>query len=449
MKKLIVVFFILLLAPVRSQDEMTIVAIGEAKLKKVKIAIAPPLFISNLNKQKSKVMAELYELLKNDFSFYRHKLQLFEYDKKEGGEPFNTAKYDYWKLKDYSYVISFRVTDSKSDKFNISTKMYNVGSNEIESEREFTISTKEVREIGHQVSDFLYQGVFGKESIFKTQIVFVSDEATKNRKINQIKELYIMDFDGYNVKRLTYHKGNVISPAISPDKSKIVYSLVQNFKVKKKRNVDLRILDLKTLNSQVLSDKSGLNTGASFTADGGSILLTLSLGGNADIYKMNLSSKKLSRLTSHYSDDVDPSLSSDGKLMSFLSGRSGRAHIYTADASGLEKNVQRISYVGRFNATPRFSPDSKEIVFSSWVDNRFDLYRIGSNGRGLVRLTKNFGSNEEPMFSKDNEFIIFTSQRVLSAQKAIQDVYIMNREGEILGQITKDFGNCSAPRWSN
>jgi len=139
----------------------------------------------------------------------------------------------------------------------------------------------------------------------------------------------------------------------------------------------------------------------------------------------------------------------DQIVMSFLSSRSGRAHIYTMNPDSTEGGLKRISFVGQFNATPRFSPDGKEIVFTSWVDNGFDLYRISSQGQNLSRLTKDFGSNEEPQFSPDGEFIVFTSKRVLSRTRAVQDIYIMNRDGEILGQLTQDFGRCFSPQWSN
>ena len=66
-----------------------------------------------------------------------------------------------------------------------------------------------------------------------------------------------------------------------------------------------------------------------------------------------------------------------------------------------------------------------------------------------MRLTKDFGSNEEPWFSPDGEFIVFTSQRVISRKKAVQDIYIMNREGEIIRKITDGFGKVYTPRWSN
>jgi TolB protein len=99
--------------------------------------------------------------------------------------------------------------------------------------------------------------------------------------------------------------------------------------------------------------------------------------------------------------------------------------IYTMDPSGVEKKVKRISYVGKFNAAPKFSPDGKYIAFSSWVDNRFDIYRIDSTGKNLVSLTKNFGSNEEPYFSPDGQFIVFTSQRVITS-KTCDSGYLHN-----------------------
>ena len=88
-------------------------------------------------------------------------------------------------------------------------------------------------------------------------------------------------------------------------------------------------------------------------------------------------------------------------------------------------------------------------MFSSWIDSGFDLYRIAADGNNLVRLTKDFGSNEEASYSLDGEFIVFTSKRVLSRTKAVQDIYIMNRDGEILGQLTQDFGSCYSAKFTN
>jgi TolB protein len=294
------------------------------------------------------------------------------------------------------------------------------------------------------MANLAYQKITGRESIFKSKIVFVSDKNARGR--DYIKELYMMDFDGGNQIQLTNHRATVVSPAISNDKNLIVYTLIS--KRGKTKTNDLFLLDLRTSKSIMISSFPGINSGAVFLPGDEKILLTLSKSGNSEIYELDLKSKALRQITQHWAEDVDPSITEDGKQMAFLSSRSRKAEIFTADPSSAEKSVKRISYVGKFNATPRFSPDGKEIVFSSWLDERFDLFRITADGTGLVRLTKDFGSNEDPTYSPDGEFIAFTSQRILSRSKAIQNVYIMDKDGEILGQITEDMGNCIGPRWS-
>ena len=64
-----------------------------------------------------------------------------------------------------------------------------------------------------------------------------------------------------------------------------------------------------------------------------------------------------------------------------------------------------------------------------------------------MRLTKNFGSNEEPSFSFDNEFIVFSSRRVLSSRSVRDSIYLMTRDGEIIKEVIKGFGASSTPRW--
>jgi TolB protein len=286
----------------------------------------------------------------------------------------------------------------------------------------------------------------GKESIFKSKIVFVSDRNSRPGRF--VKEVYLMDFDGKNVQQLTNHGGIAISPSMSKDGRYLLYSLIPAA-TGAKRNNNLYLMDLNKRETRVISSRDGINSGAIFLPRENKIALTLTNSGNAEIYEMDISNGELRKITNHFSSDVDPSITFDGKLMTFLSDRGGKAMIYTMDPDGEEKNVKRISYVGQFNATPRFSPDGKEIVFSSWLDTSFDLFRINADGTGLSRLTKDFGSNEDPSYSNDGEFISFSSQSVISKYKADQNIYIMDRDGGILGAITGGFGNCITPRWYN
>ena len=311
-----------------------------------------------------------------------------------------------------------------------------------------------IRSFSHNMANSFYKSITGKESIFKSKIVFVSDRTSKKRDIR--KELYIMDFDGNRKQRLTFQNSFIISPAISPDNKKVVFTLMDTVHkpapkggFMKIKNLNLYMLDLEKKSLKMISNSKGMNSGAVFNKTGDALYLTLSKNKNADIYKLDLKTRKTKRITSHYSEDVDPNINADESLLAFLSGRPGKAMIYTMKPTKTENQVKRISFVGEYNAAPRFNPAGDEIVFSSWVDNRFDIYRIGSDGSNLVRLTKNFGSNEEPWFSPDGEFIIFSSQRVLSRKRAVQDLYIMDRNGEIIKKITSNYGKIFTPRWSN
>jgi TolB protein len=447
--KIISLLFVILSFSALAQD--AVIAVGKAEQEKDKLVIDDP-EMTGLNGDQKRLASELTEILRNDFAFYKHKFETIEYFEK-GKNSYSTPTIEKWKGHGLTYFIASSVGVSGQ---NIESryKAYSVLTGRELFSASFKVSHESLRNSAHAIADSIYRSMTGKPSIFNSKIVFVSDRTTTNKNDIQ-KELYLMDFDGRRVEKLTDFKSVVISPSISPDNSRIMFSLisahkeVSRNKVRTIKNNHLKMYDLRSKHISTVSSKPGINSGAIFSARGNSIYLTLSFSGNADIYEMDLATDKLRKITTHYGDDVDPSVTRDGSLMTFLSNRSGRAHIYTMDPSSPEKDVKRISFVGQFNATPRFSPDGKEIAFSSWVDNGFDLYRIDSTGNNLSRLTKNFGSNEEPVFSPDGEFIVFTSKKMVSKSKAAQDVYIMNREGEIMGQLTQNFGRCFSPQWTN
>ena len=450
MKYILLILIILFPHLVAAQDSVAEIAVGEAGVDKDKFVIDDS-ELKSLNGSQTNLSKEFIDILRNNFSFYRHKFNNVDYSEK-GQDSFSKPQIQKWKESGITYFVSSQFSSAGSS-IEAQFRVWSILTGKELFTGKLKFDQSSIRPKAHQLSDSIYRSITGKPSIFNSKIVFVSDRATFGK--DTIKELYLMDFDGNRVEKLTNFQSVVISPSVAPDNSKIMFSVIATHKeisrsrVKITKNIDLKMYDLQKRNFTTVSDRPGINSGAIFSANGSVIYLTLSFSGNADVYEMNLSTGSMRKVTSHYADDVDPSITQDGSLMTFLSNRSGRAHIYTMNPSQTEKDVKRISFVGQFNATPRFSPDGREIVFTSWVDNGFDLYRISSDGNNLSRLTKNFGSNEEPVFSPDGEFIVFTSKKVLSKNKAVQDVYIMNRDGEILGQLTQEFGRCFSPQWTN
>ncbi|MBI2521960.1 MAG: PD40 domain-containing protein [Bdellovibrio sp.] len=409
----------------------TVVAVGEAGTIKARMTIVS-----------DGKLDDIKQIISGDFAFYIRTFEVHDSGAAVSSSLSQTIDQTYYSNKGYSYVLQLLRGKNENS---VLIKIWDVKGKGLLGESE-GVRDSNVRSLAHVLSDYAFQKILNKKSIFKTKMIFVSD--IRGTVKNPVKELFIADFDGHNLKQLTHHRGTVLSPSFSYNGKKIVYSLIRGQNIKG-RNIDLLIFDVDSQKSEILSSFPGINSGAVFLPGDREILLTTSHSGNAELYKLNIKTKELIQLTNHPAPDVDPSINHDGSLLAFLSGRPGKAEIYLMDPSGMEKDVRRISFVGEFNATPRFSSDGKEIVFSSWINNSFDIFRINSNASGLVRLTKDFGSNEAPVFSPDGEFIAFSSQRVLSLRSAVQNIYIMGRDGEIIGPITSKMGNCSTPRWSN
>jgi TolB protein len=68
---------------------------------------------------------------------------------------------------------------------------------------------------------------------------------------------------------------------------------------------------------------------------------------------------------------------------------------------------------------------------------------MNEDGDNLERLTRDQGSNEDPHFSPDGNFLVFSSNR--TGQK---NIYVMNADGTGVKRLTYGLGNCTQPKWS-
>ena len=89
-----------------------------------------------------------------------------------------------------------------------------------------------------------------------------------------------------------------------------------------------------------------MNTGSTWSPDGGSIVLTLSHEGNAELYRISPSDGSIKgRLTSSPSIDSSPNYSPDGSQLAFVSNRQGSPQIFVMSASG--GGARRVTYQGK------------------------------------------------------------------------------------------------------
>ncbi|MFQ5822957.1 MAG: Tol-Pal system beta propeller repeat protein TolB [bacterium] len=294
--------------------------------------------------------------------------------------------------------------------------------------KDFTDIFGKERYIVHRIADDIVYSLTGEKGVAESKTAFV------HQKKDGTKEISVMDYDGYYAKDITDDKSINLSPAWSPDGSKICYTSYKD------GNPNLYILNFRTGSQSLLSNLQGLNSAPAWSPDGSQIALTLTKDGNAEIYILNLEKKKLRRLTFNRSIDSSPTWSPSAREIAFTSDRSGSPQIYIMDSDGV--NVRRLTFEGSYNASPNWSPRGDKIAYVSRTKSGFDIFTIDVTGENIMRLTQNLGSNENPSWSPNGFALIFSSTR--SGKKKL---YSMFWDGSDQKRITSGGVNYS-PAWS-
>ena len=185
----------------------------------------------------------------------------------------------------------------------------------------------------------------------QAQIVFQSDrDGHAHRRIPgwPTFEIYVMEVDGNNQRRLTNSRGWDISPSWSPDGKRIAF----------------------------MSWRAGHFIGE--------------FGLSSEIYVMDADGKNTRRLTNNRKSDSSPSWSPDGKWIVFTADRKGddvNYEIYVMDADG--GNQRRLTNNRVHDKSPSWSSDGKRIVFSSYRDGNGEIYVMDNDGGNQQKLTNN------------------------------------------------------------
>ena len=166
-------------------------------------------------------------------------------------------------------------------------------------------------------------------------------------------DIYVMDTDGSNVTRLTHELGYDGGPFVSPDGTKIVYrahhpateEAIADYKALlaegliRPSQLDLWIMDADGSNKRRVTNNGAANFGPFWHPDGQRIIFSSNLhdpeGRNFDLYLINEDGSGLERITHNEDFDGFPMFSHDGSKLVFASNRNqkkrGDTNIFLAD----------------------------------------------------------------------------------------------------------------------
>ena len=251
----------------------------------------------------------------------------------------------------------------------------------------------------------------------QAQIAFASDRDGHVHPMHgwPTYEIYVMEVDGNNQRRLTNNRVHDKHPSWSPDGKRIAF----------------------------VSDRDGHANARGWPT--------------YEIYVMDADGGNPQNLTNDPNDDSVPSWSSDGKRIVFSSYRDGNrenAEIYVMDADG--NNQQRLTDNDFYDTHPSWSPDGERIAFISYRDGHFigefglssEIYVMDADGglphglRNQRRLTNNRVNDFSPSWSSDGKRIVFSSYRDGNGE-----IYVMDNDGGNQQKLTNNPGNDFGPAW--
>jgi len=138
-------------------------------------------------------------------------------------------------------------------------------------------------------------------------------------------DIYVMDADGSNLYQLTNSPGIETKPSWSSDGSKIAFDSGASY------NRDIFIMDSDGSNPKLVARADG--GWPAWSPDGTRIAFFGRLAGNPDIYIMNVDGTNVTRMTENNIDDWEPSWSTDGEWLLYVSGVVPDIFVMRADGS--------------------------------------------------------------------------------------------------------------------
>ncbi len=394
-----------------------------------KIPIVAPYFkpLSENNNQEIISAKRASKLLADSLEFTGY-FKIVEYEKFIDNP--NNVNFQNWWLNTGAELMITGEIEEKENYVKINMRLFDIFSERMLVGKSYKGKNKDIRKIILKFCSEVLFRITGDKGIFNSKIAFVSTSSGS-------KDIYTSDFDGYALERITHSESITLSPSWSSDGKYIAYTSF------KKGKPDIFIMNIDTKTEKSIN-KKGTNITPAWLPGRFELTASLSFSGDPEIYLLTGDGKMIKRLTYSKGIDVSPSWSPDGRKFAFVSKRGGTPHIYIGNY--LSGKVERLTYEGYYNQEPSWSPNGDKIAFSSREagGGESNIFTIGANGEGLLRLTEGSGGdNETPSWSPDSNLIVFSSTR-----EGASRIYVMNRYGRDQRRLLTMKGEQFSPQWS-
>ncbi|UDG79747.1 Tol-Pal system beta propeller repeat protein TolB [Candidatus Steffania adelgidicola] len=324
-----------------------------------------------------------------------------------------------WPSADDSYVLSYQLVDT----------FHNPGI--VLSENQFKVSGKWLRYATHGVSDETFEKLIGIQGAFRTRIAYVVHTSSSMYPY----ELRVSDYDGWN--QIPVHRSPrlLMSPAWSPDASKLAYVTFES---------GHSALVIQTLDSTAIRQVASFpqhNGAPAFSPDGSKLAFVLSKTGSLNLYIMDLLSNQISALTDSRSNNTEPTWFPDSQTLAYTSDQGGSPQIYKININvGVP---QRLSWTGTHNQNANVSADGKFLVMVSRNNSIQHIAKLNLITGTVQVLTDTF-MDDTPSIAPNGSMIIYSA-----TQKGTTCIlHLVSANGDFKAHFPVIHESVKFPAWS-
>lgn len=300
-----------------------------------------------------------------------------------------------------------------------------------------TGSVTQLRDIGHAISNVVFEEVTGTRGAFTTQIMYVvadyiSPELTNFR-------LEKADYDGQRAQILLESQEPIMSPSWSPTGLDVAYV---SFETSLPR---IYIQNIASGQRRQITNYPNINSSPVWSPDGSKLAMVLSKDGSPDVYVQDLTSNQLMRITDHPLIDTEPSWSKDGRSVVFMSDRTGQPQIYQIELGASAFDVERLTYDCFQCMKAAFLPDGVNLVHVRRETRQNPNYQIAVLNIETLRVITltDTSLDESPSIAPNGSMIMYATK--FNGRGVLDAVSI---DGRVKFRLPSSQGDVREPSWS-
>ena len=331
-----------------------------------------------------------------------------------------------WQARASEALVIGKIEPQPDGRVEVRFRLFDVQKQSQLASFSYVVAPAQLRATAHRIADVIYERLTGEKGVFSTKITYVVKRGTRY-------ELQVSDADGANAQAVLASNEPIISPAWSPDGSRIAYV---SFDQKKPVVV---VQNLAQGTTRVLANHRGNNSAPAWSPDGTRLAVTLTKDDISQIYVIPATGGEPRRMAVTPAIDTEANFSPDGQWIAFTSDRGGSPQIYRMPSEG--GPAQRLTFEGTYNVRPRYSPDGKSIAFVQRESGKFRI-AVMEIDSGQVTVLTDGSLDDSPSYAPNGKMILYEAQANGRGQLSA-----VSSDGRVRQRLVSSSGDVRDPAW--